>query len=233
MDDSVRIRLEAKRRGISRLCHFTQSRKLAHILTDLDGIWSTTRLKEMAPDLLDQTDPVRLDGCEDHICCSIEYPNTWYLARVRDRDPLFREWVILFLSPSLLWRGSLFCPRNAAAERGGLIQGGYAGFKRLYESEIVGALGKTFKRTSAMLDCCPTDDQAEVLVFEHIPHSDILGIAVPTAERARIEIARLSFLPNVVQANWYIAPELFDNRWSNLVRRGRRPREEIFRESKL
>lgn len=84
-----------------------------------------------------------------------------------------------------------------------------------------------------MLSCCPTDDQAEVLVYEHIPRSGILGVAVPTMERARVEMDRLSFLPNVMQTNWYVASALFDSGWSNLIRQGQRPRENVFRESIL
>jgi hypothetical protein len=93
MTDADHIKREAQRRGITRLCHFTQSRKLAHILTELDGIWSTARLVEIAPDLLDRMDQSRFDGHTNHICCSIEYPNTWYLNKIRDSDPLFKEWV--------------------------------------------------------------------------------------------------------------------------------------------
>ncbi|MBN2391968.1 MAG: DUF4433 domain-containing protein [Anaerolineae bacterium] len=231
MDDLARIRLVAKHIGITRLCHFTQSRKLAHILTELDGIWSTARLKKEYPDLLDQTDFVRQDGYKTHICCSIEYPNTWYLDKIRHKDPLFKDWVVLFLDPSLLWREqTLFCPRNAAAERGRLVQAGYESFKRLYEVETVGAYGKSYKRSSKMLTCCPTDDQAEVLVLEHITCSDIIGIAVETVEQARVEGQRLSCLGNVLQTKWYVAPDLFGKRWSDMVRQGQRPTEDVYQE---
>jgi len=41
----MRIRRECNRRGITRLCHFTQSRNLAHILGDCVGILSRRRLE--------------------------------------------------------------------------------------------------------------------------------------------------------------------------------------------
>jgi hypothetical protein len=229
MTDADHIKREVQTRGITRLCHFTQSRKLAHILRELDGIWSTARLEELAPDLLNRMDQSRFDGHINHICCSIEYPNTWYLNMIRDNDPLFKEWVILFLSPALLWReDTLFCPRNSAAHSGKLIEGGYQAFTSLFAPRNVGTKGLTFIRNTTMLPCCPTDDQAEVLVFEHIPCSEIIGIAVLTAEQARIEKARLSLLPNAVQLPWYVAPALFGRSWSDGVRRGERPLERLY-----
>jgi hypothetical protein len=229
--DQQKIRDEALKRGISRLCHFTQSRKLSHILSDLDGVWATSRIIEKAPDLLDQTDNLRLDGQLDHICCSVEYPNTWYLSKIRDKDPLFKDWVVVFLKPALLWRDrSLFSPRNAAAHTGTLIQGGYAGFSRLFDQSLVGAGGRTFSRTAEMLPCCPTDDQAEVLVYEHIQRSNILGIGVLSEAQARVEKLRLSFIPSATNPDFYVAPDIFTGRWSNLIRRGQRPKEVVFSE---
>lgn len=230
-EDQQKIRDEALRRGISRLCHFTQSRKLSHILSDLDGVWATSRLIEKAPDLLDQTDKIRRDGHLDHICCSVEYPNTWYLSQIRDNDQVFKDWVIVFLNPALLWRdGTLFSPRNSAAQAGTLIQGGYAGFSRLFAPSLIGAGGRTFARTAEMLPCCPTDDQAEVLVYEHIQRSDILGVGVLSEAQARAEALRLSFIHSATNPRFYVAPDIFTGRWSNLIRRGHRPKEVVFSE---
>jgi hypothetical protein len=111
-EDQEQIKAEVETKGITRLCHFTQARKLPHILTTLGGLWSVQYLTENAPDLLDYVDRNRFDGRLDHICCSIEYPNTWYLDRVRYQDPNFRDWIILFLSRTLIWKeGSLFSRR--------------------------------------------------------------------------------------------------------------------------
>jgi hypothetical protein len=117
---------------------------------------------------------------------------------------------------------------NSAAFAGKLIAGGYQAFADLFASRNIGTQGLTFSRKVAMLPCCPTDDQAEVLIFEHIPRSEIIGIAVLTAEQARIEKARLSLLPNAVQLPWYIAPALFGRGWSDGVRRGERQQERLY-----
>lgn len=226
-NDHDKIRAEVTLRGISRLCHFTQSRKLPHILGELDGLWSTAWLKRWRPDLLDQTDPLRYDGHEDHICCSIEYPNTWYLARIRDRDPLFREWVVVFIAPVFLYQEqTLFCPRNAAAEGGSLVQAGYNGFIRLYATQITGAQGRTRARTPMMLACSPTDDQAEVLIQQHIPASAITGVAVANAEQMAAENVRQNLLPELGRVPWFVAPDLFTEQWSTMIRRGLRPTEQ-------
>jgi len=76
-----------------------------------------------------------------------------------------------------------------------------------------------------MLPCCPTDDQAEVLVRHSIPIKDILGIAVPTEAQARRENIRLSFLASAVTVKWIAAPQFFNTEWSALVRQGQRPKE--------
>ena len=79
------------------------------------------------------TDPDRYDGRDDLICCSIEYPNTYYFAKVREQDRLFKDWVVLMIEPSYLWHPeTCFCPCNAARSCGGYIRTGIEGFRSLY-----------------------------------------------------------------------------------------------------
>jgi hypothetical protein len=225
-EDQEQIKAEVETKGITRLCHFTQARKLPHILTTLGGLWSVQYLTENAPDLLDYVDRNRFDGRLDHICCSIEYPNTWYLDRVRYQDPNFRDWIILFLSRTLIWKeGSLFSRRNAAAMSGALIVPGYPGFMELYAPAVAGTGGNVWRRTKTMLTACPTDGQAEVLVQKHIPLALIEGIAVANELAAINERRRLSYVPGVPSVRWIIAPSLFDGSWSPMVKQGRRPPE--------
>lgn len=227
-EELKRIRLEVQRRGITRLCHLTPSRKLGHILSSPEGILSRYRLEQTAPEVLDANDPARLDGYLDYVNCSVEYPNTWYYRRVKERDPLFVDWVALLLRPELLWHpGTLFCPTNAAAQRGALVRGGLEGFLALFAQEVVGARGKKIRRSSQMLPCCPTDDQAEVLIPVSVPRSMIEAVAVGSREQAAKEIARLRLaqVPGILTLRWVVAPDLFTTNWSRLVREGRRPDE--------
>ena len=113
------IRKEAERRGITRLCHFTPSRNLGHIVEDPTGILASQYLQEDEKAVFNPTDSERLDGLPKHVCCSIQYPNAWYFRTARSQERLFRDWVVVFIRAHYLWRtGTKFCPRNAAASHG-------------------------------------------------------------------------------------------------------------------
>ncbi|MDR7074966.1 DarT ssDNA thymidine ADP-ribosyltransferase family protein [Fictibacillus barbaricus] len=214
-------------RGITRLCHFTKSNNLAHILRNESGIVANTFLDDQK-EILKRNDENRYDGKEDYVCCSVQYPNSWYLRKIKDVDPIFKEWVILFTNPVLMNQTStLFCHRNAAAGRGIYIKNGEEGFSGMFRNPVQGQ--RLMYRTNSMLSCCPTDDQAEVLIYKNISRSSIMAIAVPTLEQARKEKARLSFIPEVPRnINWIIAPNLFDVSWSSIVRRGDIPGEILY-----
>jgi hypothetical protein len=222
------IQTEAQRRGVTRLCHFTKSANLAHILATgeiRDALTLRQSTEGFRP-----TDETRLDGHPDHINCSIEYPNTWYLEKVMIRDPHFKEWVILTLDPSLLSiPGAKFCPYNAARASGTSIRSGPSAFNALFASTVIGNTRRT--RLSDHPDWWPTDDQAEVLLPGPIPLGRVLSVIVRDAGQAELEHYRLTqhldmgaVLPPIV-----IAPTLFDKYpLSRTVRSGRRPIERPF-----
>ena len=62
-------------RGVTRLCHFTRLQKLCHIIETEQGILATSAITF---DTKDVTDANRYDGELNHVCCSIQYPNSWY-----------------------------------------------------------------------------------------------------------------------------------------------------------
>ncbi len=221
------IKCKAELRRITRLCHFTPSRNLIHILTGEMGILATKKLQENERSAFTQTDLERLDRHEGYICCSIEYPNVWYFDKAKSRDILFPDWVVLFINPKYLWLpGTRFCPRNAASGYGSGIVEGEEGFQAMFADAVSGAYGKTRDRSSNHLACCPTDDQAEVLIPDQIGVADILAISVPTETQAKNEVARLRIMD--IKENRYkfvIAPEIFNKSISNLIRSGKRPKE--------
>ncbi|MEV0085880.1 DarT ssDNA thymidine ADP-ribosyltransferase family protein [Saccharopolyspora sp. NPDC050642] len=222
---------EARRRGITRLCHFTRSVNLAHILATRE-IRATDQLEQSAEGYR-PTDDHRLDGHRSHVSCSIEYPNSWYLDRARRRDPNFQDWVVLALDVELLGSpGVKLSQHNASRDRGAGINAGLDAFISLFEAEVLGR--ERYTRGPAHPDWWPTDDQAEVLVPAPISLSNVHYIVVKDDEQAELELfrlrqrgdARLSAPPLVV------APTLFDKReLSESVRAGRRPREFPFRQS--
>lgn len=220
------IREEAIRRGITRLCHFTPSVKMLHIL--VHGILPTSRLRRDFRDICDPTDEARLDGLPDHVSCSIEYPNSWYLSLVQGRNSKYDDWVVALIDPAVLWKkGTKFCPRNAAAHGGKLIGEGYDAFMQLFRQEVRGARGRTYCRPVQMLPSCPTDGQAEVLVPGGIPRSAVIGAVVRSEEQARREVIRWKFVPNLLPAPVWVCPEFFDGSWARMVRDGKRPVEKL------
>lgn len=226
MNDHIAIRDDVRQRGITRLCHFMQSRKLLHVLQQTHALLPTQQLRERYPDLLDVTDNARLDGHLNHVCCSVEYPNSWYLRKAREREQLFPDWVIVYLDTSLLWeREALFSPRNAAAQSGMLLRPGWNAWQALFATQVAGAYNKIRTRTAQMLICCPTDDQAEVLIPNAIPQHYIQAVVVQDENQAHKEQARLEVLGIQPFFTWIIAPTLFTVEWSKLVRQGKQPEE--------
>lgn len=218
MSDSL-FQKEINDRKITRLCHITRSQKALHILSSEEGIKAVDFLDDS---IYDANDPLRLDGKTDFINCSIEYPNHWYWNKVKDKDPLFKNWVILLINPEIiLLDTTYFCAFNAAVGRGAYIKKGYSAFKELYNDTVRGR-----SRTPNMLSCCPTDDQAEVLVYRNISRKDIIGVIVKDEDQAESESIKWYYnLKTVPQFEITIAPDLFNGEWSNKVRQGIRPLE--------
>ena len=225
------IQQECRTRGITRLCHFTQSRNLAHIFGDCGGLLSTQTLQnnDMPHN---PTDSSRYDGRDDLICCSIEYPNTYYFANVRNHDHLFKDWAVLIIHPKHMVRSETqFCPCNAARECGRHLQSGFAGFSSLFQQTSPGI---TWNRATTHLAAAPTDIQAEVLIAERIPLDDICGIAVKSDEQAQRELCRLRLQGINLDKPIYVAPDFYSRRsLSGLIQRGQRAAETLYTDGEI
>ena len=218
------IRERASRRGITRLCHFTPSRNLSHIASDPRGILASRHLQGDEAAAFNPTDKERWDGYQGHVCCSIQYPNAWYFRRARENERLFPDWVVLLIDAHYLWQaGTLFCPRNAAAEQGRLVRGGVAAFDELFADVVEGV--RTYRRGPTHPDFLPTDEQAEVLIPDQIDHGDVMGVAVWDDDQAARETLRLELqelrVPRIVIAPSFFAPRAL----SQELRSGRIPSE--------
>lgn len=220
------IEQECVERRITRLCHFTQSRNLAHVFDSPYGLLSRRTLqKHDMPH--NPTDSNRYDGRDDLVCCSIEYPNVYYFSKVQKDDRLFRDWVVLLIDPHYLWQPeTCFCPCNAARKRGGYITQGIQGFRSLYQRTSPGI---SFRRSSRHLPAAPTDIQAEVLVKEPIPLQSITGIVVKTEQQAQLEIFRLNLQDISIKMKIYVIPEFFDKKTlPGMVKQGKRKAERLY-----
>lgn len=101
-----------REKGVTRLCHFTKFRSLTNII----GSGELLATGNLAADVRNQNDPLRLDNMLDHVCCSAEYPNVWYWGKAKewDADPVFREWAVIYVDLSVLdVRHAAYAPCNA------------------------------------------------------------------------------------------------------------------------
>lgn len=220
---------EVAARGIRRLCHFTPSRNLAHVLADGEGLLATRCLQDDERKIVNATDLKRMDGHPGHICCSIEFPNAHYFRRARAGEILFKDWVVVLIDPSvLLLDGVRFCPCNAATGSGKHIQDGLVGFNALFAPRVDGGSGRSFTRSSTRSKAVPTDMQAEVLIPDRVPIGKITAIAVRSEEQAKLEISRLRAL-NVTPPPFVIAPSFYDaDALRDALRAGKAPEETPF-----
>ena len=215
------IEAEVERREISRLCHFTPMRNLVHIATSEAGVLSTTVLSAAERQAFTQQDLERRDGHPDHISCSIEYPNAYYLrskrASATGEARLFPDWVCVYIAPQHLSRDdTLLCTHNASGFNGTHVGAGADMFSAMFAEQVRAPQG-TFSR-SAQPESCPTDAQAEVLVHGQVPRRDILGLAVETEDQARDTYVSLSQLgapmvdlPIVIVPDFWQATKLARN----------------------
>lgn len=209
-------------RGVTRLCHFTKIQSLTHILLTPDGILATSKINSES---LNRVDPVRADGKTDYVCCSIEYPNSWYLDKAKNRDDsaIFREWAIMYIDIEILKHRDVKVSEGNAAKMNGIYicDGNDKNGEHLFDNKVN---SYAYPRTSQMLMCCPTNAQSEVMVKDGIPRDYIKGIAVGDEETAKIVYAMRKTL-GVENISIFIAPEVLNKNWRNYVQQGKRPEE--------
>lgn len=208
-------------RGVTRLCHFTKLQKLTHIITSEEGILASSSIRQ---DTKDVNDTERYDGELDFVCCSVQYPNSWFLNKAiqRNSDKIFKDWVVLYIDLSILnYKKIKFCPCNASRDGGSHISENTDDIDTVFASRV-----STFRysRTSRMLPFCPTDGQAEILIESNIPPKYISGIAVGNEDIAKRVYAMLKVC-GMEHTAVYIAPDVLTTKWSEMIRDGYLPEE--------
>lgn len=216
-----------KNHEVNRLCHFTKFQSLTHIVASPEGLVSAESIRS---DIKNVTDIERYDGELDYICCSVEYPNSWFLEKkIRtELNMVFCEWVVLFIDINILkHRVAKFCVCNASRSRGAYINSDIEMLDLIFAEQVPSF---RYGRPIQMLSCCPTDGQAEILIKDNIPRSFISGIAVGDTEIAGRIFAMLE-LYDVSQIPIYISPEILTPAWSVKVKSGLRPSETKYERS--
>lgn len=212
---------ELTARGVTRLCHFTKLQSLTHILASADGIVASSAIQQ---DTKHTNDSFRFDGELDHVCCTIEYPNSWFLNKAiqNNMDNIFREWVVLCISLDvLLHRSAKFCECNASSKCGKYIRSDMSQIGDIFALEVPSF---QHKRSPKMLSCCPTNGQAEILIKDNIPRQYIKRIIVGNHDVAKnvYAMVKLYAIPDIPV---YIAPDVLSPTWSGIIKQGRRPSE--------
>lgn len=217
MDRYYEIGRTLEEHRIRRLCHMTQIDKLFSILYGDEGILATAFCNSKS---MYRNDMDRLDGKTEYISTSIEYPNVWYYSNKKNINPYVNNWAVIFIDPTLSQEDkTLFCLINSAASKGAYISGDAKNFSALFNQQV-----GYRRRTSNMLCCCPTDDQAEVLLYKHVPVCSITGIAFES-EHTLNTMLKLFDKYSINYPDLYLSKELFSTELSDSIRNGCRPRE--------
>ena len=166
--------------NVTRLCHFTKLVNCIHIIND--GIQPTDHISN---DLLRVTDANRFDNDLSSVCCTIQFPNPFYLNTVikRDKDQIFRIWCVILIDPRIILQYDVtFYPGNASIKRG---KCGSNDVKKLFCDTVFD--GKHIvKRSKYMPICCPTNLQAEVHIHGIISEDYIIGYMVASSDVAKL-----------------------------------------------
>lgn len=210
-----------KTRGVTRLCHFTRLQNLTHIMSSEKGLLASSSIRY---DTKNVTDEKRYDNEGKSVCCTIQYPNSWFLQKAmrENTDKIFVDWVVLYIDLSILnCREAKFCPCNASKGKGAYINSNMGEIESIFSVSVPTF---SYPRPPKMLASCPTDGQAEILIRDNIPREYISGIAAHNEEVAKRVKAMLKIY-GVEQIEIYIAPDVFTKNWSAMIKNGCKPDE--------
>ena len=168
-------------RGIEYILHFTRSDNLDSILSN--GLIPRDKLEETGI-ISTFNDTYRYDNCRNALCCSIGHPNYKMFYSLRTSNPT-TEWCIIGIKKDILWdKDCAFCIENAASNSVTAIpinqRKGLPAFMKLFDQ----IENRPTRDILDIPDYCPTNPQAEVLVFDRINLNDIIGVVFQSQQRA-------------------------------------------------
>jgi len=170
-----------KSRGIKYIWHFTRLENIDSILTN--GIVPRSTLEDRLSNVI-YNDSYRFDNHKNASCFSITHPNYKMFYSLRKQNEM-QEWVVIGCAPDILWiKDCAFCYENAASSTMTNIplemKKGVVAFESLfYEAD-----GKPSREELRLKDNCPTNPQAEVLIFDLVEPKYIIGAVCISKNRA-------------------------------------------------
>lgn len=170
---------EVKKRNITNLWHFTRIENLDSILQY--GLIPREFLEAHGAGI-NYNDQYRFDGQRNANCLSLGHPNYKMFWSLRQQNTN-QKWVVLAIKPDVLWlKDCAFCHENAASNNVTSIpinqRKGILAFQKLFDPVI----GKPSRASLKLPDNCPTNPQAEILVFDTIEPKFIIGAITPNKE---------------------------------------------------
>jgi len=176
------LKKQVEKREIEFILHFTRLENLKSILDN--GLKTREYLETNNPEAI-FNDDYRYDGFKNSICCSICHPNYKMFFPLRQADPK-NEWVVIGIKKDIIWeKDCAFCIENAASNNVTSIplekRKGKKAFKKLFKE----VKGKPTREKLGINKACPTNPQAEILVFDNISSQDIVGVAFQKSDRVK------------------------------------------------
>lgn len=172
------IKRLASLRGVTKLYHFTPAVNAESILTN--GLASQQLLQAHGIDFY-APDSYRFDNRLDALSLSVHSINAQMLAKkVKEHGG---DWLILEIDASVLWTHDCrFCWTNAASSQIANCRtflGGPWAFEEMFKDRPVNLADQRSRReVFGRATCQPTDDQAEVQVFDPIDSDLIIDFTV-------------------------------------------------------
>ena len=216
----IEFQKEIADRNIRYLIHFTptinlfsifeQGRILSRALLEKFDINQTDIF-----DYIEFTDEIRFDD-KNYINLSVQYPNTFLFNRFRQKtaSQSHISWCVLKIDPKYIYHiDTLFSITNAANGHDKNIigiTGDIIKFRMLFSPsvEIVTSYNRRIVKRAKLEPKYPTDEQAEILVKNEIPVSDILEVCFKDAVELASGKAALSGFDT---SNFSVDSTLFNN----------------------
>lgn len=200
-----------KEREIKNVLHFTRLSNLDSILKN--GLKSRKYL-ETIENSSTFNDEYRHDGCKEAICCSLCYPNYKMFYSLRQENPK-EEWVVIGIRESILWeKDCAFCVENAASNNVTAIslaeRKGKKALKKIFKEDEI----KPTRKELGLKDSCPTNPQAEILVFDDIEPENIFGVVFQSSNRVA-EYKKLYKGFQFIYSSSYFSPRPDWKHWQN------------------
>lgn len=219
-NNHIEFENEITKRGIEYLIHFTPTINLLSIF-EQGKILSRALLEQFDVfqtdifDYVEFTDDDRFDD-ENYINLSIQHPNSFLFSRFQQKksEHIHITWCVLKINPKYIYeKNTLFSVTNAANshnKRNVGVTGDFEKFKKLFDNSInvVTSYNSRVITRNNIIDKYPTDEQAEVLVKNEIPLSEIIQVCFKNSNDLASAKAALS---DYNTNNFVVDANLFTN----------------------